>query len=207
MTLRGGFACALVVAFVIVAGCASSNYRSVQSGVVSVGKMRVTLGSGWQRAPDAEVPERRTGSRIYSRDGIEHDRLILVATVEDGEAIFRDQAAAGLPVFRAGMSATEIGNLVAKSLHAVLWEGGATVAASDARAHGFTGIPGFRFELEADVPGAADQRGLAGGFIDSNLLYINVFLAESPEYFERHQQTAEDLIESTVLTIKTIRMH
>jgi hypothetical protein len=205
MTLRSSFACALVAAFAIAAGCASSDYRSEQAGVITVGKMRVTLGSGWQRAPGAEVPEKHSMSRVLSRDGLEHDRLMLIGSIADGAAIFRGTAT--LPTFRESMTEAEIAALVAASLQAVLWDGEATVAASNARPHGFTGVPGFRFELEADVPGAADHRGMAGGFVDENRLYVNIFLAESPEYYERNRQTAEDIIESAVPTVKTIRMH
>jgi len=207
MILRSSFVCALVVAIAIAAGCASSNYRSEQAGVITVGKMRVTLGSGWQRAPGAEVPEKLNTSKVFSRDGLEHDRLILVAAVTNGSAIFRDPGSAGLPTFRVNMSEAEIAGLVAKSLQVVLWEGAATVAASNAHAHGFTGLPGFKFELEADVPGAADHRGIAGGFVDEDKLYVCIFLAESPEYYERHKEAAQDVIDSAVLTVKTIRMN
>lgn len=207
MTLRTGFASVLVLVLAIAAGCVSNSYRSEQAGVVTAGKIRVTLGSGWQRAPTAEVPEKRSVSKVYSRDGLEHDRLIVVASIAGGEAIFRDEAAAGLPRFQTGMTDTEIADLVAKSLERVLWDGAATVVASNARAHGFTGIPGFKFELEADVPGAADHRGMAGGLVDDDRLYVTIFLAVSPENYERHRQEAQGVIDSTVLTIKTIRMN
>lgn len=205
MTLRSSFACALVLVFATVAGCASSDYRSVQSGVVTLGKMRVTLGSGWQRAPDAETPEKLALSRILSRDGLENDRLILIAGIADGEAIFRHQAITGLPIFQAEMDLSKIADLVADSLQAALWDGSAIIKASNTREHGFTGISGFQFELEADVAGAANHRGIAGGFVDEGRLYVNIFLAESPESYERHLQAAQQVIDSAVLTVKTIR--
>lgn len=207
MTLRSLLAYALLAVFVIAAGCTSNSYRSVQSGVVVVGKMRVTLGSGWKQAPSAEVPEKLSTSKVFSRGGLERDRLILVTAVANGEAIFRDAGTAGLPVFRADMSEKEIADFVAVSLQAALWNGAAMLAASNARPYGFTGIPGFRFELEADVLGAADHRGMAGGFVDDDRLYLSIYLAESPGYYEKQRQTADDVIESTVLTIKTIRMN
>jgi len=207
MAFRSFHAYMLLAVFVVAAGCASNSYRSVQGGVVAVGKMRVTLGSGWKQAPSAELPEKLSTSKVFSRSGLEYDRLILVADVANGAAIFRDAGTAGLPVFRANMSEKEIGDFVAQSLQAVLWDGAAMLAASNARPHGFTGIPGFRFELEADVLGAADYRGMAGGFVDDDKLYVTIFLAESPGYYEKHRQAADEAIESTVLTIKTIRMN
>jgi hypothetical protein len=195
-----------VLGIVMATGCASNDYRSVEAGVVAVGKMRVTLGPGWRRAPDAETPEKLALSRVYSRDGLEHDRLILVANINEGQAIFREEPARGLPKFRTAMGIPEIADLVAASLQAVLWDGTADVRASNIREHGFLGVPGLMFDLEADVPGAKNHRGMAGGYVDEERLYINIFLAESPGYYERHKQVAQEVIESAVPTIKTIRM-
>lgn len=195
-----------VLGAVMVAGCASTGYRSVEAGVIAIGKMRVTLGPGWRRAPDTETPEKLSLSRVFSRDGLEHDRLILVASINEGQAIFREEAARELPKFRTAMAIPEIADLVAASIQAVLWGGAADVRASNVREHGFVGVPGFMFELEADVPGAKNHLGMAGGYVDDGRLYINIFLAESPGYFERHKQTALEVIESAVPTIKTIRM-
>ena len=195
-----------VLATVVASGCVSTDYRSAQSGVTAVGKMRVTLGPGWRRAPGAETPELLSPSRTLSRDGLEHDRLILIAGISEGKSIFREGAAGGLPVFQATMAAPEIAGLIAASLQAVLWDGTADVRAKNIREHGFVGVPGLMFELDADVPGSKDHRGMAGGFVYEGRLYINIFLAESPEYYERHRQIAQEVIESAVPTIKTIRM-
>jgi len=190
----------------IASGCASNEYRSVEPGVIAIGKMRVSLGSGWQTAPDTEAPEILSLSRTLSRDGLEHDRLILIAGIDEGQTIFRDETIRGLPKFRTEMTVPEIANLIAASLQAALWEGGALVEATNPRAHGFVGVPGFKIELEADIPGAANQRGMAGGFIHEERLYVNIFLAETPEYYERHKKIAQEVIDSAVPTIKTIRM-
>jgi hypothetical protein len=49
----------------IASGCASNEYRSVEAGVVAIGKMRVTLGSGWKKVRDAEIPEKQNSLRAY----------------------------------------------------------------------------------------------------------------------------------------------
>jgi hypothetical protein len=190
----------------IAPGCASNEYRSVEAGVVAIGKMRVTLGSGWKKVRDAEIPEKQFSSSVYSRDGLEHDRLILIAGIDEGQTIFRDETIRGLPKFRTEMTVSEVADLVAASLQAALWEGGALVQATSPRAPGFVGVPGFKFELEVDIPGAANQRGMAGGFIHEERLYVNIFVAEAPGYYERHKQVAQEVIDSAVPTIKTIRM-
>ena len=197
------------VAFIgvaIASGCASNQYQTVEPGVISIGKLRVTLGPGWQKARGAETPEISAMSRVLSRDGLEHDRLILIAGIDDGQTIFRNETIRGLPEFRTEMTVPEIADLIAASLQAALWEGGALVQATNPRTHGFVGVPGFKLELEADIPGAANQRGMAGGFIHEERLYVNIFLAEAPGYYERHKQVAQEVIDSAVPTIKTIRM-
>ena len=195
-----------ILGVVIASGCASTGYQSVEAGVVAVGKMRVTLGPGWHRVPVADTPEKLTASKVYSRDGLEYDRLILVSSIGEGQAIFREDTARELPTFRTAMAIPEIADMVAASVQAVLWGGAADVGASNVREHGFFGVPGFMFDLEADLPGAKNHLGIAGGYVDDGRLYINIFLAESPEYFERHKRAAQEAIESAVPTIKTIRM-
>ena len=194
-----------VVALAVLAACASDGYRKVESGVVAVGKMRITLGSGWRQASREKIPEKQGLMRVYSRDGLETDRLIVVPGVSPGDALFRDVTGAGVPVYEAGASDADIAKLVAASLQAALWDGGAIVEADNVRPHGFTGIPGLLFEVEADLPGAANQRGTAGAFVYDDRLYVSVILAESPGAWERFRDDAQAVVKSMVMTVKTIR--
>ena len=63
------------LALVMLAACASDGSGRDDSGVVALGKMRVTIGPGWQRVPDKDVPEKQGWLRVYSRDGLGTDRL------------------------------------------------------------------------------------------------------------------------------------
>jgi hypothetical protein len=193
------------LALVMLAACASDGSGRDDSGVVALGKMRVTIGPGWQRVPDKDVPEKQGWLRVYSRDGLGTDRLILVPSVGPGDALFRDVNGTGVPVYQGGASDADIASFVAASLQAVLWDGGATIEASNVRPHGFTGIPGFLCDLEADVPSAANQRGMVGAFVYEDRLYVTVFLAEAPGAYERHREDAQAVVESMVMTMKTIR--
>jgi hypothetical protein len=194
---------ALLALFVMTA-CASGGVTKDESGVLALGKLRVTLGPGWQRVTD-DVPERKDRSRVYSRDGLDSDRLILVPTVAPGDALFNDVTGRGLPVFQLGASQADIADLVADSIQAALWGGGATVEASNVKAHGFTGIPGVVFDLDADLPDAAKQRGMAGAFVHEERLHVTIFLAESPGAYELHREHGQAVIDSMVMTMKTIR--
>jgi hypothetical protein len=196
---------ATLVVMMICCGCGSSAPRASDEGVYEVGRLRITLDGGWYKQSGSDLPRAQARSSTWSREGIEHDRLFVTGGVDDGEPVFKASDYPGLPVFRSDMSATEVAELVAQSLQPVLWNGSASIAASNARERGFTGLPGFEFELSADVPGSASHRGIAGGFVDEGRLYLTVYLAESPGYFERHRQAAQAVIDSSVPTMKTIR--
>jgi hypothetical protein len=195
----------VLVAMITIAGCAPQTPRASEAGVYDIGKLRVTLDNGWYEQRGAELPDTQARSKTWSREGLEHDRLFVTGGVDDGEPVFDASDSTGLPVFRPDMSATEVAEFAAQSLQRVLWNGSASVAASNARERGFTGLPGFEFELSADVPGSASHRGIAGGFIDERRLYLTIYLAESPGCFERHRQAAQAVIDSSVPTMKTIR--
>lgn len=196
---------ATLVAMMICCGCGSSAPRASDEGVYEVGRLRITLDGGWYKQSGSDLPRAQARSSTWSREGVEHDRLFVTGGVEDGEPVFKASDYPGLPVFRSDMSATEVAELVAQSLQRVLWNGSASIAASNARERGFTGLPGFEFELSADVPGSASHRGIAGGFVDEGRLHLTVYLAESPGYFERHREAAQAVIDSSVPTMKTIR--
>jgi hypothetical protein len=194
----------VVIALAVLAGCASGGYSKVESGVTTAGKMRVTLESGWKRAPYGEVPERKAVSKVYSRDSIETDRLIVIPSVDVGESLFREVSGMRPPVRQEGATEDDTANFIAASLQASLWQGEADVAASNVRSHGFVGIPGLLFDLEADIPGAANQSGTAGAFVYEERLYITIFLAQSPGTWERYREEAQAVVESMVVTVKTI---
>ena len=195
----------LILLALAVMACGSTGQRTITPGVAEAGKLRVTIDDGWYRAPNAETPGKRPSTRVLTKNGIEHDRLYLVGGVDDGNTIFKEDHAGGAASFDASMSSDDVANLVAGSLEAALWGGSTSVAAKNATERGFTGIPGVQFDLEASGAGANDYRGLAGAFVVDERLYAVIFLAESPQYYERHRETAQQVIDSAILTIKTIR--
>lgn len=194
-----------LVAIIALAGCVSQAPRESEAGVYEIGKLRVTLGDGWYEQSSADLPDTPARSRTWSREGLKHDRLFITGGVDDGESIFKASDYGGLPVFRSNMSAADIAEFAGLCLERVLWGGSASVTASNVRDRGFAGVPGFEFEFTVDVPGAASHRGIAGGFVEEGRLYLAIYLAEAPGYFERHREAAQAVIDSSVPTMKTIR--
>jgi hypothetical protein len=196
---------ATLVVMMICSGCSSPAPKPSDEGVYEVGRLRITLDDGWYRQSGPDLPRTQARSSTWSREGLEHDRLFVTGGVDGGKPVFKASYYPGPPVFRPNMSAKETADFVAQSLQAVLWNGSASITAGNVRERGFTGLPGFEFELSADVPGSASHRGIAGGFVQEGRLYLMVYLAESPGYFERHRQAAQAVIDSSVPTMKTIR--
>jgi len=195
----------ILLAFI--AACATNKYTSVVPGVSSFGKMRVTIGEGWLRAPASVIPEERSSSRTLTRETLERDRLMLIPGVSDGQSIFRDQDnVIPLPLFAANMNSEQIAAIVGQSMQQALWNSSATVAIKDARDHGFGGIAGFVFDLEVDMPGGPNHKGTAGGFVHEDRLYVIIYSAESPGYFDGQIDVVRQLIDSATVRVKTINM-
>ena len=189
----------------LIAACATNQYVSVVPGVTSLGQMRVTIGEGWLRAPASLIPEERSSSRTLTRENLEQDRLMIIPGVSDGEGIFQNpNEATPLPAFAANMNSEQIAAMVGQSMQQTLWNGDATVAIKDARDHGYNGIAGFVFDLEVNMPSGPDHKGAAGGFVYKDRLYVVIYSAESPEYFDRHIDDVRQLIDSATVRTKTI---
>jgi hypothetical protein len=196
----------LLILSLLISGCGTTKYYATPAGVTSVGQMNVTIGAGWFRVPSSETPEKRSSSRVLTRDSIDQSRLMLIPSVGDGQTVFDSSKESPLPLFSADMSSMQIAELVAKSMQQSLLGGQSTVKVSDARDHGFTGIPGFKFDLSVELPGGQSQKGIAGGFIHDDQLFVNIFVAESPALFAQHESSAQQVIDSAVLRVRTIKM-
>ena len=196
----------LLLFSLLFSGCVSTKYSPAIPGTTAVGKINVTIGAGWLRVPDVNAPERRSLSRVLSRDSVDSNRLMLIPGINEGQSIFvSEDSESSLPAFNADMSPLQIADLVAMSMQQSLWNGQSTVTASNARDSGFTGISGFRFDLSVTLPGGQVQKGMAGGFIDEDRLYVNIFVADFPASFDQHESVAQQVIDSAVLRVKTIR--
>jgi hypothetical protein len=194
-----------LVLLALIAACATNKYGTVVPGVTSFGELRVTMGEGWLRVPSSLIPEERSSSRTLSRESLQQDRLMIIPGVSAGEAIFMDQDnATPLPLYAAAMNSEQIAAMVGQSMQQALWNGSATVVIKDARDHGYSGIPGFVFDLEVSMPGGSDHKGTAGGFVHEGRLYVIVYSAEAPEYFDSQNDVVRQLIDSATVRVKTI---
>ena len=195
----------LILALAPLAGCVTG-YTLVQPGVQSFGDMRVTVDDDWNLAPARFTPASRKQSRTWTQDGLLLDRVLIIPAVADGETLFVSHSkSAALPVFHADMLPNEIEELVESSIVKLYGEGQSAVSTSNLRPQGFGEHGGFMFDIEAAITESPDYRGSVGAFVVNEKLYMVVFLAAEPHYFNKHAARADAIIKSATLSVKTIR--
>lgn len=177
-------------------GCVPA-YSLVRPGVQTAGSMQVTVSGNWNEAPGSVTPSSRKDSRTWTQDGLLLDRMLIIPGVPDGEPLFvsRDKSAA-LPPFRADMLPNEIEELVESSIVKLYGEGNAAVNTANLRPQKFAERTGFMFDIEAAVSGSPDYRGMIGAFVAEERLYLLVFLAAEPHYYDKHRDRAAAIIKS-----------
>jgi hypothetical protein len=183
----------LVVAAALLNGCVA--YSLVEPGTVEIGALRLQPGSAWSRAAPASLPFARPGTAVWTQDGLMLNRLMIIPTVPDGEPIFKDRKGyAALPPFRATMLPNELEELTASSLGKMFGEGNAAVRTTNLRPHRYGEDRGILLDLEAAVTDGPDYKGLAGAFVADNELYVMLYLAAMPYYYEKDLSEAETII-------------
>ena len=57
------------------------------------------------------------------------------------------------------------------------------------------------FDIEATVADAPTQNGMVGAFIANDRLYMVIYLAATPYYFDKHRESAASIIKSARLAV------
>ena len=194
-------------ALLLIAGCATG-YREVLPGVQTYGSMRITAGDAWNSVPNGHTPMSRSDTRTWTKDGVLLDRITIFPGVKSGEAIFDSRnASAALPSFAADMLPNEIEELVESSIMKLYGEGNASVSTSNLRPQQYGELGGFMFDIEAAVTESPDYHGMVGGFIDDDRLYLTIYLAAQPHYFDKYKEEADKIIKSSSVAQRTIRQY
>ena len=71
---------------VLVAGCVS--YSAINPGESDHSGLRVKTSQAWNQAPKEATPAARSGSIVWTQDGILLDRIMIIPGVPSGEPIF-----------------------------------------------------------------------------------------------------------------------
>jgi hypothetical protein len=173
----------------LLGGCVA--YTAVAPGETSFGNLRIRTSQAWNQAPAGATPAARKGSTAWTQDGLLLDRLVFIPAVPNGEAIFRvSSKEQALPVFSADMLPNEIEELTESSIVKLFGEGEVSVKTQNLRPHKFGATTGFMFDMKVAVSDGPDYEGITGAFISDNQLYLIIFLAAQPHYFDKHRDEA-----------------
>ena len=163
---------------------------SIHSGLT------VSTTETWNQAPREFTRLSRPDAKNWTRDGMLLDRIIIIPAVPDGEPIFRQTSASqALPVYRANMLPNELEELVESSIVKLFGEGGAAVETSWLRPHRFGDKKGIMFDLEVKVSDGPDYRGVTGAVVSDEKLYLIIYLAAVPFYYDKHLEEAMGIIQ------------
>jgi hypothetical protein len=175
-------------------------FTAVGPGPVEVGAMQVSPQSTWNQADRARSPFARKDSKVWTQDGLALNRLIIIPAVPDGEPIFSvSSKTAALPVFRADMLPNELQEMTESSMVKLLGEGESTVDTANLRPTKFGERRGVMFDFTGRLTEGPDYQGVVGAFIADEQLYMVIYLAAVPYYFEKHRDEAESIIRSASL--------
>ena len=179
---------------VFVAGCVSS-YSAINPGESDHGGLRVKTSQAWNQAPKEATPAARSGSIVWTQDGILLDRIMTIPGVPSGEPIFvADSKEQALPEFKADMLPNEIEELTESSIVKLFGEGDVAVETSNLRPHRYGENNGFLFDMTVAVSDGPKYKGVTGAFIVAERLYLILYLAAEPYYYEKHLDEAMVII-------------
>ena len=191
----------LLVFGILSTGCVTMNYTLIPTGTSDVGSLAVSPGLNWNLAPKIHTPVARRESQSWTQDGLNLNRLIVIPAVPDGEPIFKaPQKSSALPNFRAGMLPNELVELAESSIEKLFGEGESMVETDNLRPHRFGEHIGVLFDLRMTLAAGPKYRGMVGSFTAADQLYMIIYLAADPHYFDKYVQEAEWIITNAHLT-------
>jgi hypothetical protein len=141
----------------------------------------------WSRSKESTV-------EIWTVDGPLLQAIRFFDGIADGDGLFRStDPNKKFPLFRAGMTATEIQELVVDTIANM---GGGNVNASSLRPFKFGALPGFRFEVEFLSDDGLELEGLVAGATHKERLYLIVYSGTRAHYFGKHKDDVERMLSS-----------
>lgn len=179
-------------------GCAAmAPIAPVAPGTAQVADLTLTPGPGWNELTQSKDDNRAA----WTRDGISIDRLWVFAGIADGETLLEEpkNSGAAFPRFRAGMLPNELVAFTESYLGKLFGEGDAVVTTMNLRPQRFGSEDGVRFEAAIQVADGADRKGVIGAFVANARLYMVMYLAADPYYFDLNREAAEKVIASARL--------
>jgi len=179
----------------LLGGCIT--FYAVPPGEVKVSQLALNTTTTWNQAPASWTRFSRSDSKTWTRNGILLDRIMIIPGLEEGQALFRQVSEAeALPVFNAGMLPNEIAEFTESSINKLFGESGSVVETSGLRPQRFGNDRGVLFDLKVNLSDGPDYQGVAGAMIVDKKLYLVIYVAAVPYYYDASLDDAMAIIES-----------
>jgi hypothetical protein len=153
----------------------------------------VDLGRQWSDI-SGTVLNRGKKVRLLSIDGPLLNRLYLIDGLAPGDFIVKPASKQSpTPIYRSGMSPTELVEFVTDSAAAMDYQ---RIETSGLRPVTFAGGEGMRFDLAAQTTGGLEMAGTAVVAERSGKLYVSLYLAPREHYYEVYLPEVEKVFGS-----------
>ncbi len=191
----------VMIIAIVASGCvAVEQYSLVPHGSRQVGNVVVPVTGAWNKVPGWMLAYARDDAEVWTREGVLLDRFIVIPGVPEGQPIFVQKAeSAALPKFQGGMLAHELAELTESSIVKLFGEGNTTVSTDNLRPHRFGEHRGVMFDFDAITSAGPRYRGVVGTVQVDGKLYLLMYLAVYPYYFDKALADATAQIEAARL--------
>ncbi len=150
----------------------------------------------WSRLPASVLPWAGGEGEIWTIDGPVLDVLRFHGGVAPGGALGVTTTERPLPRFRAGMTTSEIAELVIDTVAA---RGNSRVEMLSLAPASFAARDGFQLDYRFLNAEGLELRGRARGAVDGGRLHLIVFEAAADHYFPKHAPIVDRLMDSAQL--------
>lgn len=187
--------CFLVVVIVALAVACAGPFTPtlVDTGRQTTASISVEPQIAWTRLPVALMPGTGSDGAIWTVDGPLLDQLRFYGGVRPGGTIGTAARGQTLPVYRDGMSASELAELL---LDTVAARGASRVELSTLAPAAFGDVQGFRVDYRFRNADGLELRGKAQGAVKGDRLYLIVFEAAADHYFGKLAPAVDRLMSS-----------
>lgn len=134
----------------------------------------------------------------WTADGDKLNMILFFAGIADGQTLMPpprdDDKAKKLPVFRSGMSANEVKDVLEATLGQFM--NSALVETRNLRPAAFGGHDGYRFDFSLVGKDEVDRQGIAAGAVVDGKLYSVVFMGTRLYHYGLRLQDVEHIVSS-----------
>lgn len=181
----------------VLVGCATAiTPTMVESPRQTVAGISVEPQRAWTRLPTGVLPNSPRDGEVWTVDGPLLDQLRFYGQIAPGQTLGTPAQGQTLPVYRAGMTSSELAELVTDTITA---RGAARVELLSLEPAAFGTADGFRMTYSFANADGLELMGTAKGAVAGGRLYLVVFEAAADHYFARLKPAVDRLMASATI--------